>query len=162
LDDLLSSGRYAEVPRPNENDDAHAHAAWAFAQFYLRPSTSVAQNAKRAHEQGDDLGTFVLMQCHRSGVGLVRDRAEAVRLNFELRMKLEQKENPTPLEMYMLSQCEPGDARGEIRDTAAEKVFAEVNRRQRLGGERLRKAAELGVAQACQDLALAYQRAPDA
>lgn len=159
LDELLIAGRYIEIPQPKPADEPHAHAAWALAQFHLRPGVAPAEAAKLAHEADDDLGSFTFMLCHRTGVGVRREWRKATRLSFALRTKLEQKEDPTPLELYMLSQCQPGDENGEIREADPQKVFAEVNRQKRLIAEWRRKAVELGVAQACHELALA-QRQP--
>src|SRR5262249_13169847 len=153
---LLVAGRYAEVPAAREGD-AHGQAAWAFARYHLAPNKAVATAARQAHESGDDLGTFVLMLCQRTGAGLRRDRAGVTRLNFRLRTKLEKKEAPSPLELYMLSQCHGGDEDGRTRNKEAEKVFVEMERARKLARERLQKAAERGVAQACQDLALALE-----
>src|SRR5205807_9945819 len=111
LEELVTAGRYAEVPAPKK-DEARAHAMWAFAQYHLAPGRAVAKAAEFADKNGDDLGTFVLMLCHRSGVGILRDRAAVLALNFDLRTKLEKKVTPTPLELYMLSRCQEGDRMG--------------------------------------------------
>jgi TPR repeat protein len=156
IDQLLMSGRYSEIPTPADKDP-HAQAVWAFAQYHLAPSRAVAQAAQAAHREGDDLGTFVLMLCQRTGTGLLRDQAEANKLNFDLRTKLEKKPQLTPVELYLLSRCQPGDQAGRVRDPDAEKLFAELNRQRKLAWERVSKAADLGFAQACQDVALAQQ-----
>ncbi len=153
VDQLLHGGRYSQIPFPKE-DDAHAHAAWAFAQYYLAPGKTVAKSAQLAHEKGDSLGSFVLMMCHRTGSGLRRNRGEVHRLNFDLRTKLEKLPKPSSLELYMLSQCGPGDETGKLRNPDAGRLFADLNRHRELSAERLQKSADLGFAQACQEVAL--------
>jgi TPR repeat protein len=156
VDQLVGIGRYSQIPTPKDND-SHGHAVWAFARYHLAPTKAVVGSAQAAHKQGEDLGTFVLMLCHRTGSGVVRDRALAQRLNFELRTKLERKKDPSPLDLYMLSQCHSADATGRTTNKDAEKLFEELNRQRKLAWQRLKKAAELEFAQACQDVALAQE-----
>ncbi len=155
-DQFLVAGWYSQISTPRENVP-HDHAVWAFAQYHLAPTKAVAKSAQLAHKNGDALGTFVLMLCQRTGSGLLRDRAEVARLNFDLRTKLEKLEMPSPLELYMLCQCQPGDEKGRTRNADADKLFAELDRQRKVAGQRLKKSAELGFAQACQDVALAEE-----
>lgn len=155
-DQLLVAGRYSQIPAPKENDP-HGHAVWAFAQYHLAPSKAVATSARLAHDKGDALGTLVLLLCQRTGSGLSRDQAEAHRLNYQLRTKLEKLEKPSPLELYMLAQCRPGDETGITTAPEADKLFAELARQRKLAWQRLEKSADLGFAQACQAVALAQE-----
>ena len=153
-DALLTAGKYSQIPAPKKNDP-HDHAVWAFAQYHLAPNREVARAAQFAHDKGDELGTFVWMMCQRTGAGVARDRADVTRLNFELRTKLEKREKLTPVELYMLSQCVPGDETGKTTNPDAEKLFAELARQRKLAGKRLRESADLGFAQACVEIASA-------
>jgi TPR repeat protein len=85
----------------------------------------------------------------------IRDGAKANRLNFKLRSALEEIEKPNSIQLYILSQCEPGGRDGRVINPDAEKLFAEIDRQQALRWERLMKSAEMGFAQACQDVAVA-------
>jgi TPR repeat protein len=147
-DELLAAGRYSEIPAPRKND-AHGHALWAFARFYLCPDKTVADAASLAHQKGDDLGTYVWKICNSAGVGVIRNPQESARLNYELRQGLLKKAKPSPLELYRLSRCPPGERTGVFSATGPE----EVEREKQASTARLKKAAELGFAQAYADLA---------
>lgn len=159
VDQLLATGQYSQIPVP-KNNDPHGQAVWAFAQYHLAPRKAVAQAALSAHEKGDDLGTLVLLLCHRTGSGLLRDRATMHRLNFELRSKLEKKKDHSPVELYMIGQCQPGDETGRTTNQDAKKLFAELDRLRKWAWDGLQKSADLKFAQACQDVALAKRQDP--
>jgi TPR repeat protein len=153
-DQLLAAGKYSQIPAPKKNNP-HDHAVWAFAQYHLAPNREVAKAAQFAHDKGDELGTFVWMMCHRTGVGVARDRSVVSRLNFELRTMLEKREKLTPVELYILGQCGPGDETGKTINPDVEKLFAELARQRKLAAKRIKEAADLGFAQACVEIAAA-------
>ncbi len=151
---LLHFGRYAEIP---PGSDPPGQAAWAFARYHLAPNRQVAEAAQQTHQAGVALGTFVLLLCHRSGVGVLHDEATADRLNYRLRTHLEQLEKPSTLELYMHSHCLAGDERGIVEHTLAEGLSWKQRERERRLQQR-QQAADVGFAQACAELAGDYQR----
>jgi hypothetical protein len=55
---LLMLGRYQEIPY---GDDPVELAEWSFTRVHLAPDRRTADAARRAHEAGRALGTYVLM-----------------------------------------------------------------------------------------------------
>jgi TPR repeat protein len=156
-DQLLAAGRYAEV---SPGDDAHSRAAWAFARYHLVSGREAAQAAQLAHEQGEALGTFVLLLCQRSGAGVLHDEAVMDRLNYQLRTRLETIASPSPLELYVLSLCVAGNEAGLI-ESALDELPKLHQRAAQQRWQRLHQSAELDFAQACSDVAGTYQRQND-
>ena len=159
-EELVVHGRYNLVPK-GKADDPRGQALWAFARLQLTPNVEVHAQAKKAHEQGDPLGSFVLLLCHREGIGVLRDQTVMQKINFELRTVLEKIEKPTALEQYMLSRCHAGDEKGISRNADAEKLFEEKRNFQKRQWERLQASAKGGIAQAAHDIAKAYQSNDD-
>jgi len=159
-DELLFAGRYSEVGTPKEND-AHSQAVWAFAQFHLAPSGQVYDAAWEAHQKDELLGSFIVWQCQKDGIGARRDEKLMWRLHFQLREKLEKKRDQTPLELYVLAHLDPADAEGVMKLPEGTKYdeFEKQNteRKHRL----LEQSANAGFAQACEQLAKNYQDARD-
>ena len=156
---LILSGSYSKVKKGATAKDK---AAWAFAQFHLRPGTEAAQAAQDAHKARLPLGTFVLLLCHRNGVGVRRNESTMHRLNFELRKLLEKKKEPTPLEEYILSQLMEGDADGIVRVDDPDQSMAEKRRLRTLRWDRLLGSAKRGFAQSMNEVGEAYQSGDDA
>lgn len=155
VDELLYLGRYSQIPRGRE---PRGQAAWAFARYHLAPNREVGEAARQAHLAGEPLGTFVLLLCHRSGAGVLHDEPTADRLNYELRTHLERRDQPTALELYMHGHCLDGDERGIVEHALDEGLSWKERELERRWQQR-RRAAEVGVAQACAELASDYQRA---
>jgi TPR repeat protein len=148
----LLAGRYSKVP---EGADARGRALWAFARFHLVPDARAARAAEEAHRAGDVLGTFVLFLCHLHGAAVAHDRELIEQLGYQVRTRLEEKSDPTPLDLYLLSHCPVGGPDGTLRCTMDEwhdRMSREPVRLRRL----LEESAGDGCAQACQDLANAH------
>jgi TPR repeat protein len=158
IDELLAAGRYAQIPR---GDDPHALAVWAFARFHLAPDQESAQAAEQAHQAGELLGTFICLLSQRCGAGVRHDEAVMDRLNFQLRTRLEAIASPSGLELYMLSQCRPGNEAGIVQFAHPSEGPAFYRAAAQERWKRLRQAAELGVAQACAEMGYAFQHQND-
>ena len=153
--DPLLEGRYKVIPA---GLSAQEKAAWAFARYHLAPSREMVKVAREAHEGGEPLGTFVLLLCHRNGIALRYNEKTMWRLNHELRMAIEKKKKPGPMEQYMLSHARLADEKGflDMSSPLGKRLEREggwEGRRRSL----LAKAAEGGCAQAMNDLGRAHQ-----
>jgi hypothetical protein len=158
LDELLLRGHYDQIP---PGKDAHGKAVWAFARYHLAPSGSVYDAAWEAHQKGDVLGTFVVAECHREGIGVRRDEKLQWKLHHAIRQKLEKKKDLTPVELYILAHTEPVDEDGVQRLPEGVKLkdYEEQKDKQRL--EWLERAAKAGFAQACDALGWRFQGQED-
>lgn len=151
---LITKGEYIKVQK---GETPREKAAWAFANYYLKPGRDVAEAARAAHEAKEPLGTFVLLLCQRSGVGLRQDEAVLHKLNFELRTQLEKVKDPTPLEEYMHSRLMEGDEKGVVTTKDPDKSLDDKFKNQDRRSERLTRSAERGVAQALNEIGEAHQ-----
>lgn len=159
VDDLLRKGKYAEIEKID--DDPHQLAAWAFAQYHLAPSRDGGQAAKIASDQGDQLGKFVLMLCHRTGAGVKSHPALAAKLNFELRKALSAKKKPIAFEYYLLSHTLAGDEKGRVVAPKADGVFKAKDADRQQCAQWLKQAEQGNVAQAHHETALQLQENND-
>jgi TPR repeat protein len=157
-EDLLLHGRYREI---QAGQDVHGKALWAFAQFHLAPSGKVYNAAWEAHQKDELLGTFVAWQCQRDGVGARRDEKLMWRIHFQLREKLEKKKDPSPLELYILAQLDPVDAEGVMKLPEGTQYDEFEKKNTARKHHQLEQSANAGFAQACEQLAINYQRAHD-
>jgi TPR repeat protein len=157
-EELLLHGQYREIP---VGDGMHGKALWAFAQFHLAPSGKVYDAAWDTHQKDELLGTFVVWQCQKDGIGARRDEKLMWRLHFQLREKLEKKKDPSPLELYILAHLDPVDAEGVMKLPEGTKYdeFQKKNTERKHG--QLEQSANASCAQACEQLAKNYQEARD-
>src|SRR5262249_19819570 len=145
-DELLLRGHYHLIP---PGKDKHGKAVWAFARYHLAPAGDVYDSAAEAHQQGDLLGTFVVILCHRDGIGVRRDEKLMWKLHYVIRQQLEKKKDPSPVELYLLAQTEPVNEEGVVKlpDKVNYKDYKEGQDKQKQ--ERLEQAANGGFAEAC-------------
>jgi len=151
---LITKGEYIKVQK---GETPREKAAWAFANFYLKPGRDVAETARVAHEAKEPLGTYVLLLCHRSGVGLRQDEATLHKLNFELRTHLEKVKDQTPLEEYMHSRLMEGNEKGVVTTAKPDDSLKDKFKNEDVRSERLLKSAQRGVAQAMDEIGEAHQ-----
>ena len=114
VDEIVLQGRYLEVPRPTAGADAHARAVWAFARYHLACDREVAAAASSAHEAGEVLGSYVLLECLRHGDGIRRDPARLAKLNHALHQRLSAKEKLTAFELLTLAATTPAKDRKSV------------------------------------------------
>jgi TPR repeat protein len=147
-EELLLRGAYDKIAK---GESPRERALWAFANFRLAPNKDVYDVALEAHKKGEPLGTFVVLLCHDEGRAIRRDEKVLHELNLTLRKSLSEKKEPTPVELYILSQTSVIDVNAIIN---IDKVGPEEQKRQ----EWLQQAADKGFAQAIFDLGRKYQR----
>jgi TPR repeat protein len=155
-DQLLLRGSYNQIPH---GTDAHGKAVWAYARYHLVPNKEMYDAAWEAHQKGDPLGTYLVMLCHKEGRAVRRDENLMNELNFALRTELAKKKDPSPVELFILSQTTMADAKGLL---TTEKLEDQEELRQRDARRRLEwlaKSAEQGFAQARFEHGLSFQRA---
>jgi TPR repeat protein len=152
-DRLLLRGAFTQIPR---GADAHGKALWAFARYQLAPDKDMYDAAWDAHKKGDPLGTYLVMLCHKEGRAVRRDEKVMFELNFALRSGLSKKKDPSPVELFVLSQTTPADEKGVIKLSEHIAQFQKREAESRL--DWLTRSAEGGFAHARFELGMQYQR----
>lgn len=153
-DEMLLRGLYHQIP---PGKDGHGKAVWAFAQLHLFPCGKVYDVAWQAHQQGELLGTFVVAECHREGIGPRRDEKLMWKLHYQIRQKLENKKDPTPVDLYLLAQTKPVNQDGVIKLPENKKYDAYQDAQEKLKVDRLNKSAKGGFGESCAALGKMYQ-----
>lgn len=120
---LLHRGEYHKI---EPGTTPAERAAWAFARFQLAPDRTMYAAAVAAHQKGEPLGTLVLILCHQEGRVVRRDEKALRDLTAEVRKSLADKKEPTPLDLYLLSQTSDEKQRAAWLEQAAEKGFAQA------------------------------------
>jgi TPR repeat protein len=143
-DQLLLRGNYERIAK---GENPHDRAIWAYARLQMAPTKEAYDIAWEAHQKGEPMGTFVILLCHREGRAVRRDEKAMHELNHALRNSLVEKKEPTPVELYILSNTNPADANGIIDST---KIDTKADDKQRR--EWLQQSADKGFAQAQFDL----------
>lgn len=151
---LLLSGRYAEI---GQGKTPETKAIWAFAQHQLRPGIAALKAAEEAHAAGLDLGSYVVMECHRKGMAVRRSEKTANAMNHQLRTKLVKKKDPSAIELYILSNTYPGDKDGIVRTDKPDESLQNKFKDEELRWGWLVKSAEKGFTQAMDEVGRAYQ-----
>jgi TPR repeat protein len=154
-DRLLLRGAYLQIPR---GTDAHGKALWAYARYHLSPDKDMYDAAWEAHQKQDPLGTYLVMLCHDEGRAVRRDEKVLFELNFALRTELSKKKDPSPVELFILSQTHNADAKGVVDLTKVENPEEFRKREAERRQDWLVRSAEKGFAHARYELGKQYQR----
>ena len=153
--DDLKNGRFQKI-LTHPKKFSIAETAWA--NFYLISDPGTYDLAMKAHREGDIRGSFILLKCHRGGIGVKKDDEVKSKLNFDIRTKLEKIETPNAIENYMLAYLLPGNASGIVVGNNPDKMVEEEAKGRNSRWFHLNASANAGFAQAMDEVGLAMQR----